>query len=632
MLKRIIIFFSSILFLCFTVDAAQSPEELTGVPIRSFYNDFECYETNMQKMLEGPSGYKYSSRVTNGRGGTSSSAYTANAAENIPVFNNNLIRGGANSKIDVSTNMVVVSGRTATQYAGEPVTLFITYKDFLVDNPERSKIHYIYEDVVGDEGNYRFEVPWSDTYGSVDNYDIKVFAGDLTSVPEQTEDYSDRIAVYNPLLSEYQYEEIKDNVYKAEGPNGNVVYGGLDGYYGWYGGGLFSNYPDPYGSGFKVDLEPRTSLGPNEQRLAVINEVKGDGTSNKLLIMDALFLGGNTNNKGGGCSQTAVFGKHNLDFSGNTVIEFRLYPYLVGGSGNGFKMYLTYGDYNMSYEPAFVFDKETGLSYEYHSSENYTGSYFPDEQKYELFRLSDSDLTNGEDLYMFKIAGAENRVSGYELVSYANTLATSAVKGDVSTNLPADKFYDIKIEMDRYDGNARLYFEIKDVNGDVIFSTAPNGIAWNVPNLGEFLGVDGQKYGIVFEAHSSAWAGPSERTKVGIDNLKFYKKDYCVRNAWLSSKNGVGSVNVDIYNYSQRDTKAILYAAIYDKQEQALKAVVTKDIGLNATDILAENVVLDQIELPKDYNEEEHIVKLFAWQPDNSLQPIMECVKIDELY
>lgn len=630
--------FAVVFILCFNAAcayAAQSTEEIEGLPIRSFYDDFESYETTMLDTPSQPDGYAFKNRVTNAYGGTQNIIYSANAADNIPIFNDNLISDTLNLYQNESSDSVTISGVVDSEYIGDKVTLLITYKDFIPDSPEAEKIKYIKETVVKSNGKYEFEIKWPDEYGQIGDYIVTVYAEGVTDILDNMGHYIKPIVVYNPSAPGFQSETLGNNVYKAEGPDGNMLYGGLEGYYGWYGGGLFENYPDPYESGFVVEAESRAVLGHNENRLAVINEVKGDNTSNKLLIMDALYLKGNKETSGGGHSQTAVFGKHNLDFSGNTEIKFRLYPYQVGGSAQGFKMFLTRGEYDMSFEPASVYDYETGLSYEYHSPEFYKGSYFAPNNKYELLRLSSSDLTNGGGVHMFKVAGAENRVTGYEFIASPNTPPTTNTKtteAEATKNLPADKYYDIRIDIDRYDSSARLYFEVKDNNGELVYSTAPNGIGWGVPDLAEFLSNPDEKFGIVFEAHSSAWVGADERTKVGIDNLEFSKKDYIVRNAWLSSQDGVGTINFDVYNYTDGDITACVYAAIYDNEQKRIEKVLTKSVAVSAQSGPAEDLFIDKIVLPESFNADKNSVKLFVLSDNKSLKPLLKEVEIFELF
>lgn len=611
---------------------AQPAWELEGFPIRSFYEDFEGYETTMK--IARPDGYAHKNRVTNAYGGTEKIIYSANAADNIPVFNDNVITETLNLYYNASSGSVIISGESDNDHIGKKVTLLITQKGFDWENVDTAKIRYIKEAIVDKSRMYKFEVKWPEEYGAIGDYDIKVYANDVTDVLGDAGDGIKPVAVYNPYLSNLQGEALGNNVYTAQAPYGNAFYGGLDGYYGWYGGGLFENYPDPYNSGFVVESDTRSSVGQNETRLAVINEVSGDIASNKLLVMDALYLSGNKNSSGGGHSQVAVFGKHNLDFTGNTEISFRLYPYQAGGSAHGFKMFLTRGEYNMEFEPAFVYDSAKGQSKEYHSPEFYKGSYFAPENKFEMLRFSNSDQTNGDGIYMFKVAGAENRVTGYEFVSPKNTPPTTTTRSDEPSgdNLSPDIYYDIKMDIYAYETTARLYFEMYDNNGELVFSTAPNGVAWEIPSLAEFLNDPYSKFGIVFEAYSSAWAGTSGRTKVGIDNLSFRKKDYVVRNAWLSSKDGIGQVNFDIFNNTYGDTETCVFVAIFDEECNSLKKIMCKSFVLPAMSGADEDTYVDKIVLPADFNAENNCVKLFVLNDVETITPILKDVEIIELY
>lgn len=622
---------------CFNVASAygaQSSYELNGMPIREFYNDFESYETYISDTSVAPDGYAYKDRVTNGYGGSSDIIYSANAADNIPTFNDNNIGYTLNLLKEENSDYVVFSGQADSEYIGDKVTLLITEKDFDYSAPSVSGIKHIKETYINSTGKYEFKVKWPGEYGELYDYNIKVFCGGVTELLDNTDDYIKPVVLFDSSVSQFTSHLLGNNVYTASAPDGNMLYGGLDGYYGWYGGGLFENYPDPYNTGFKVEAQTRASLGQGEKRLAVINEVKNDNTSNKLLIMDALYLGG-SGSSGGGYSQTAVFGKHNLDFSHNTEIKFRLYPYNVGGSAQGFKMYLTRGEYNMTYTPAAVYNEDSGFSVEYHSPELYNGSYFSQSNKFELLRLSDSDLTNGDKLYMFKMAGAENRVTGYELVNKGNTPPTTKTKSDeasVVVNLPADLYYDITMRIDRFDGECRFFADVTDRFGELVFTTAFNGIGWNIPELETFLSNEDEQYGIVFEAHSSAWAGTSGRTKVGIDNLEFSKKDYVVRNGWLSSDGNKGTVNFDIYNYTMENTDATVYAAVFEKEKNNLVKILSKPIKFSEDTISNEDLYVDKIDLPADFDKEKYKVKLFVLSDNKSLKPLLKNVEIIELY
>lgn len=612
---------------------AQPAWELEGFPIRSFYEDFEGYETTMQ--IARPDGYAHKNRVTNAYGGTKEIIYSANAADNIPVFNDNVISDTLNLYHNEETHSLIISGEADSESVGRKVALLITYKDFDTENADTGRIKYIKEARVDSSCMYEFTVNWPEEYGALGDYDIRVYASGVTDILDDAGDGIKPVAVYNPSIGEFQGEALGNNVYKAQSPNGNALYGGLDGYYGWYGGGLFENYPDPYNSGFVVESDTRSSVGQKETRLAVINEVNGDIASNKLLVMDALYLSGNKNSSGGGHSQVAVFGKHNLDFSGNTEISFRLYPYQAGGSAQGFKMFLTRGLYNMSFEPAYVYDSAKGLSYEYHKPEFYKGSYFAPEDKFEMLRFSNSDQTNGDSIYMFKVAGAENRVTGYEFVSSESTPPTTNTKSAEAAageNLPPDIYYDITIDMYLYDTSARLYFNMWDNNGELVFSTAPNGVAWDVPDLAEFLSDPYEQFGIVFEAYSSAWAGASGRTKVGIDNLSFRKKDYVVQNAWLSTNGETGQVNFDIYNNTEGDILTTVFVAIYDKEQGRLKQILSKPLTVPAFCGPVEDAYVDKIVLTKDFSAENNVVKLFVLEDTKSLRPLLKDVEIIELY
>ena len=608
----------------------QDSWELYEEATEYFSEDFESYETTMLDSPVRPDGYAYNDRVTNAYGGTSKIIYTANAADNIPVFNNNRISDKLSLYQNTATDEITVSGRVEDEYIGRNVTLLVTKQDFNPTSPEASKIIYIKESSVENTGTYKFVFKWAESYGEISDHVVKIYAGGITDIVEETGEYITPLVVLNSSASEFKSEIIGDGVYKAEGPDGNVLYGGLDGFYGWYGGGLFENYPDPYNTGFSAVAEPYVSLGHKEKRLAVINEVAHENSSNKLLIMDAVYQAGQSGGSGNGISQSAVFGKHNLDFSDNTQIKFRLYPYQVGGSAQGFKMYLTRGRYNMEYEPVFMYDSVSGLSCEYHTPDSYKGSYFPEEDKYELFRLTDSDLTGGEGVYMFRVAGAENRTSGYEKVSPESTPPTTATKNEQVGTLSADVYYDITFDIDRYGSVARLYAEVKDSSGDVVFTTAPNGVAWEVPELASFL-EEGTQYGIVFEAHSSKYSGSSARTKVGIDNLEFFKKDYVVRNAWLASENGEGNINFDVYNYSGNEIEACLVGAIYERTTMQLSGALKTSVKLSAQPNPQENLLQGKFALPENFDPQTHIVKLFVWR-DNTLAPRMEAVEVHEVY
>ena len=232
---------------------------------------------------------------------------------------------------------------------------------------------------------------------------------------------------------------------------------------------------------------------------------------------------------------------------------------------------------------------------------------------------------------MFRIANTENKTAGYKKVSPENTPSTTAIKNEQSGTLPADVYYDITLDIDRYDSTARLFAEVKDSSGEIVFTTAPNGIAWEVPELAAFMESEGTQYGIVFEAHSSKYNGPTARTKVGIDNLQFSKKDYVVRNAWMASENGEGTIHFDVYNYTGSEVEACLVGAIYEKATMRLENVIKSSVRLSELPAPQENLLEGQIGLPQNFDSQTHAVKLFVWR-NNILNPIMEPVELRELY
>lgn len=534
----------ALLIMCgFSVYAAQTEEELTGEPVKSFYNDFESYETIQYTNPSRPSRYQYTYRITNGPGSTLTPVYTGNAAENIPLFNNKTI-----------SDTITLNGTSI--------------------NP---------------------------------------------------------LVLYKPALPSLQYTAISNTVYTAEGPGGNVIYGGLPGYYGWYGGGLFNNYPDPYSTGFSANIEPHTSLRSSEKRLAVINEITSDYSSNKLLIMDARYRGDGSD----GDSQVAVFGKHNLDFEGSSEIKFRLYPYVVDGNGQGFRVFLTRGVYTLSYEPTFTYvknDEINGhLSSEHQAPEHYKGSYFSDEQKFQLLRFSNYSLNEEAGIKSFNIADSPIRVAGYKLISTES--APRTMDSDARENKSPDVYYDIQIIIERYEGLNRLYVNINDNNGELVYTTAVNGIAPDVPALGEFFdGASGDdRFGIVFEAYSGKYYADG-RTKMGIDNLSFSKNEYAVHNAWLMDDGGTGTINFDVCNFTENDTNADEIVAIYDNTDKSLVTVLYKPIQMAPKEGGKEKII-ESIKLPDDFDKTKNKVKLFVWKADtNSLTPLLETVEINDIF
>lgn len=566
---------SSLLLSSGTALAAQTREELDGKAVTYFSEDFESYETEVytDKSVRSAMRYPKDSRVMNGAGNTvSETTYTANAAENIPVFNGKVIE-----------NEITV---------GESVL----------------KRH---------------------------------------------------LAVYNPdaqSLTVNVETDGENTIYTAEGPQGNVVYGGLPGFYGWSGVRLFPNFPSPIASSqFAMDLG---WIGDKEQRLAVVDEVYGDKSSNKLLIMDAPYC----KKDGNIYSQAAVFGKHNLDFSGNTSVSFRMYPYRTASAHGGFRMYLTRGEYNLEYKPAFYHSDTTASgtarSAEYHSESRYTGEYFPEEDKYPLLYFHHNPITAAKEegatvpeermAYAFSILGGGVWDEGFKYVSRENSppTYTHAFGGGngldtVIENNEADLYYDITIDIERYSSDdTRFFLEIKDNHGEVFYTTSPNGIGWDAAltysddaeSLEAFLNTaeaDGEKLGIVFEATSGLYSGNAGRTKVGIDNLKFSKKDFSVRNAWIFSENGSSESTLyyEIYNYTKDSADACLIAAVYDKDTMQLVDIVKTSSSVTDDTALQEG----SFKLPDVYSHDTHTARLFVWR-ENALSPMNGAVEIYELF